>query len=268
MRALAPWILTLSFTGCYVGGGDSVFTNPSDIAQRRAEGDLACSHVTVVEAGGGAYAASGCGHRVTYVCRFDDDNGRVCVREGEILDNGADPRPPRAIAGAPSGLYVRELAAVSPEVERCLARPEVLALDVVIDGSGMVRSIAGAVSTADEESCIEAALSRVVVRSVPGPATLGVSFPPRAPPPGVAPPSPGPNELGPWVDERIAENRDAILACVSRAVVAVRVQAGAGAVRWGLQGELSGTPEEECVSSVLPSTAPADADGTLIRVVR
>lgn len=113
-------VLTLSVPACHVGSGDSVFTAPTDIVERRAHSDLDCyDRVHVAESGGGAFTATGCGRRVSYVCTLDRVNGRLCMREGEI--DVAAEQPAAAPLGIDQSRYVAELAAVSREVERCLS---------------------------------------------------------------------------------------------------------------------------------------------------
>lgn len=253
--------------GCHVGGGESLFVSPHTIVERRARVDLECQRVRVGPSGGGSFTARGCGGRVSYVCTYTQASGRLCIREGGV-ERGSSGARARGIEGT---RYVRELAASSPAVERCLEGRE-LAVVIAIDADGGVVSITGALPSDDVRECVQEALSRVVIMSVPGPTEFVTSFPPP-PAPGTAAAAPrrtarAPNGLGPWVDARIAQHRDGILACVGRAVVAVRVEASAAALRWSLQGDLAGSAEEECVAHVVAGEAPPGASGTLIRVVR
>lgn len=71
-----------------------------------------------------------------------------------------------------------------------------------------------------------------------------------------------------WLDAVLARQGDAILACVGRPLVAVRVSASARRATWSLQGAYAGTPEEECVRAVVVEETSPPSDGVLVRAVR
>lgn len=240
--------------------------------QGRAGADLGCDQAAIADLGAGAFEAVGCGRRVTYSCNWDEDNGRSCTREGAPEQLGSGERPRRRVDSPndPRLVRVEELVRISERVEACSPRQgEVLYLDLTIDEEGFVESMRGDIGTADEQSCIEQALASVRIDSLGRQRReLRTSFPqPRDRSGGPAASSANPRVA--WLEGAIQRNADAIRACVGAPNVAVRLSIAAGSVTWALQGAHSGTPEEECVQSVLAGEAPpAGADGTWVRVAR
>lgn len=264
LSALVPYVALLA--ACVTGTGASRFRSTESVVRARAAVELDCPEVYVIELDGGGFRAEGCDRMVSYVCVVDRTNGQVCSRDSAIERVQREEEPPAAYQ-ASEARYVAELAAVSEAVEACTSGRGV-GLEITLAADGRVTRLSGEIATATEQECIEAALRPVRVSSVPTPGVVDTSFPP--PPRRAlgesASATPGAS-LGAWLDAALARQRDAVLACVGRAVVAVRMSAADGAATWTLQGELAGSPEEECAASVLAAEVPPAA-GTLIRVVR
>lgn len=161
---------------------------------------------------------------------------------------------------------IPELAAVTGRVRACSPRARTLGL--TITQAGRIDAISGDIATAEEQECIEAVLSGVRVRSVPGPTAVRVMFTAQPPAATATNAPPPPTALEPWLADIATRQRDAILACTGRPLVAVRVVVTNQVPQWSLQGELAGSAEEACVRSLVAGEPYPPADGTLVRVIR
>jgi hypothetical protein len=203
--------------------------------------------------------------------------------EGESSDHATLDPARYALRGA-DGTFeeaVRSAVAASGvALLRCLDSPRV-PLTLTFDAHGRVESFRAPVPTTDAEECVQTLLDRVRVPNGGSERTITVviagegavylptselSVQPATAVDGAVSAGTVPAEAD--VRAALDRNADAILACTSTDVLAVRVERGDEGVTVEVQGGLAGTPEAACVRSVVGELSLPPEQNALIHVVR